>query len=204
MDKATVGIITSHTLIPWRRIKVGDTWLSKGAGLCPQDSTMLKKHEGEDAKPWLLIKSCDRCGKMWFAGDSLYEYKPEIIQEYTMGLRKLSYASILLPIIMIGFLTAGLVIGVSLTQIQNRLFTKADVGIKSVTMTYLGAGKEQIVIWSSGFVGSLSYKQLGSDEWIFRDTIVGKGQYGVILEGLEENREYVIMVADQEYQFRTK
>lgn len=204
LDKQTVGVITAYTLSPWRRIKIGDEWLAQGSGSCPQDGTKLDKYRGEETKPWLVIKNCERCGKLWFGGDALYEYKPEMDQEYVTGVSRSSYTSVLLPIIMIGFLTAGLVIGVSLTQLQNRLFIGAETKIDLVTMTYLGGGKEKISFWSETYVEKVSYRLKESQEWLGQSTWIEDGKYVVELEDLEEGREYVIMISDQKYKFRTE
>src|SRR5580765_8080502 len=78
IDMGTVHKVDSKALSSWNRISADPRWLADGSGLCPLDKTKLVNFSGENVPPDLVVRKCTRCGRMWFAGDSLFDYKPAV------------------------------------------------------------------------------------------------------------------------------
>lgn len=121
-DSEMVNRMTNQTMLTWRRIKIAGNWLSGGTGLCPQDGTRLEKYQGESIPPTMVVKRCIRCGKWWFAGDTLYEFKPA-------PEAKINYTGLMLPMAVILLLTAGILAGIILIQTKPELLIRAFMGV---------------------------------------------------------------------------
>lgn len=128
VDSWAVNRISGPTLSAWRRISAPVEVLRVGGGVCPLDGLPLKRYVGENVPPQLLVKRCDRCGKWWFGGDSLFSYKPaqEAKVKYFQlwGLTS-DVNNLLLPVVVVVILALGIWVGLDLIRSQQRELIKA-------------------------------------------------------------------------------
>lgn len=196
-DSETINRMTNQTMLTWRRIKIAENWLSGGSGLCPQDGTRLEKYQGESIPSTMVVKRCIRCGKWWFAGDTLYEFKP--VPEV-----KVNYASMLLPIMTLVILSGGMVVGLQLVKNRQQVQINAAAGVRNWTAIYLAGGREEITFTSALPVTQIQYRKAGAGVWQTM-TVTGQQQvYIADLTGLEANATYEVNVLGTMYTFVTK
>lgn len=128
VDSWSVNRLTNQSLTPWRRISASTDLLRGGKGVCPLDGLPLQRFSGESVPHHIIVKRCGRCGKWWFGGDSLFEYKPaqEVKVKYFQlwGLPA-DVANILLPVVAVIVLAVGIFLGMKLVQSQQRELIKA-------------------------------------------------------------------------------
>lgn len=96
--------------------------------MCPVDGLPLIRYAGESVPASLAVKRCGRCGKWWFPGDSLFEYKPAQeakIKYFQLWGLVADMRSLLLPIVAIMVLAIGIWVGLDLIRSQQRELIKA-------------------------------------------------------------------------------
>ncbi len=128
LDSWAVNRLTSQSLVPWRRISAPVDSLREGRGMCPLDGLPLKRYTGESVPQQIIVKRCDRCGKWWFGGDSLFEFKPaqEIkIRYFQMWGLPAQVTNILLPVVAVIILALGIYLGMKLARSRQLPLIKA-------------------------------------------------------------------------------
>lgn len=207
VDSWAVNRLTNETLSMWNRVSADPIWFSGGSGVCPFDGSKLRHYEGESVPPQLQIKRCDRCGKWWFHGDTLFEYKPATeakINYYRLWGRLGDVASLGLPVLVIAMLMFGLGVGVYVSRQRQQVAVPAQSLIRNFSATYAGDG-EEIISWrSEGKVEQIEYKKVSDFEFRIYEVKGIDGVYVVRLTGLEEGQEYVARILGEEYYFLSK
>lgn len=123
IDSWAVNRLNNQSLSAWRRISAPTELLKKGTGICPQDGLPLKRYAGENVPANILVKRCDRCGKWWFGGDALFDFKPAQeakVKYFQLWGLAADVGSLLLPIITVIVLAVGVWIGLELIKSQQR------------------------------------------------------------------------------------
>jgi|SRR3989344_3036430 len=127
LDSWTVNRLTGEALVTFLPV-VPIGYVKTGNGTCPLDGLPLKKYIGESVPSNILVKRCDRCGKWWFSGNSLFDYKPAQeakIKYFNLWGIASDVSSLLLPIAVIIVLAVGIWIGLDLIKSQQREIIKA-------------------------------------------------------------------------------
>lgn len=134
VDGWVVDRLPADQLKLWRRISIPGEWASGGKGMCPRDSVILERYEGECLPSELAAFRCMLCGFWWFPKDSLFSYKPaqEAKREY-MRLWQIPFRlkELLLPIASIVVILAGLATVVLLLQYRQQLGIPAKTEIQN-------------------------------------------------------------------------
>lgn len=128
VDSWAVNRISGQTLAAWRRISIPVEILQGGTGVCPLDGLPLTRYAGESVPTSLAVKRCGRCGKWWFGGDSLFNYKPAQeakVKYFQLWGLAADVSSLLLPIVAVIILALGIWMGLNLVQSQQRELIKA-------------------------------------------------------------------------------
>ncbi len=208
LDSWTANRITGSDLAKWRRISVALNWISGGKGLCPADGTMLSRYNGESVPPNIVVSRCIRCGKWWFPGGALFDYKQaaEAKVEYFQhwGLTA-DLASLALPIAVVVIMVIGTAIGVNLVRNNQKTQITATEQIQNLSVTYQGEGKALVVFRSTAkIIEEVEYKSLTEMGWQKVNTEYQDGMFMAKLTGLKPNTNYIVRVGETEYRFETR
>lgn len=206
-DSETVNKLSAQTLATWRRIKIAANWLSGGSGNCPQDGTKLEKFSGESVPQTMVVKRCIRCGKWWFAGDTLHEFKPA--QEakanyFRMWGMPSNVTGLLLPLAAVVILGMGIGVGVSLNQTKQETAINASVGVTGFSAVYVGGGHEVISFKTDRQVKRIQYREVGQSEWIEAPVTNQEGILIVDMEQLTERHNYEVNILGQDFWFKAE
>lgn len=118
VDSATASKLDPRTLASWNRISADPAWLSGGSGLCPQDQTALRRFTGQGIAPNLVVLRCDRCGKWWFGGEALFDYKPVTLVKAAGGYTGRVIPALAIVVILLAGLLAGIQLVSQKVQVQ--------------------------------------------------------------------------------------
>ncbi len=206
-EPSSVNRISSSDLAKLVAITPDASVLRFGAGTCPNDGFALVRFQGESVPSSVLVKRCKSCGFWWWPNDNLLRYKPA--QEAKVNYFKqwgiaADLSALTLPVLVLAVLGVGLGVGIYGVRVRHQLQIEADAGVSQYSATYLGNGVELITFRSRGIVSSLDYKLEGSDEW--STTVVenvGNNVYQSRVEGLTEDRLYLVRILTKEYEFET-
>lgn len=204
LDGETANKLKSAELATWRRISVSQTYLSGGKGVCPADGSILTKYDGEQVPINTIVQRCERCGKWWFPGDSMFTFKPAV-EAKTMYFRlwglPFKPTAVMLPLLLVSVLLGGAAVGVSLVQREQRPVTEAAAEISEFSGNYLGKGEAIIVFRSKNEVGGVEYKEAGKTEWRAIDAERVNDYKIVYLSGLSEGGVYEVRIAGEIWGF---
>lgn len=128
VDSWSVNRLTNQSLIPWRRISAPVDAFKTGRGNCPLDGLPLKQFSGESVPHHIVVKRCDRCGKWWFGGDSLFDFKPAQeakVKYFQLWGLPAEVTNVLLPVVAVIILAIGIWIGLELIKSQQRPLIEA-------------------------------------------------------------------------------
>lgn len=197
-----VNRLTSATVNTWRRIKIDSVWLTGGKGMCPQDGTMLQKYMGDAVPGNIDVKRCIRCGKWWFPGDSLHEFKPaqeaKSLYFRLWGITQ-DAATLILPIIAGILVVGGLGASLFLVKNEQRVQVSAQQQHPQVVVQQGVPGELRIVVFDVDFQGVAAYRQAGQTEWITTTLVSeGPGMPGWYLRGLVPGEMYELVVAGRQ------
>ena len=192
VDSSVVNKLESGILQTMRRIKIDHSWLSGGKGVCPQDGTMLQNYIGDQVPGYLHVKRCIRCGKWWFAGDALFEYKAlqtggeKMYYSEPSDMHK--YVGVVLPVVGLLVMGAGVGVAVNLSMQKNQFETMASENI--IRVDYLTNGVLQVISENGVEPEFVEYRPWGTnDKWI-------RVEGGTII-GLSEGQTYEIRVGEK-------
>ena len=202
LDSWAVNRITSESLAVWRRIGIDSKWLTHGKNACPQDGLQLEVHRGESIPPNMVVKRCARCGKWWFPGDTLFEYKPAL--EAKVNYQRLwgissNLASMALPVLGMAILVTGIITGIAAVRQRQQITSSASSGIQDFSATYMGEGEVMVTFKTGLTVPTIEYRPSDAEWWRQAPTEVVMGVYRVTLEDMEEGKQYQIKVMGMEY-----
>jgi hypothetical protein len=179
----------------------------RGDGICPVDGTTLTRYVGEAVPPNMTVTRCARCGRWWFPGDSLFSYKPAVEAKinyfHKWGITS-NLASLALPALLLTVLTAGTVAGVRLVARQQREKVAASLGLRELSVTYLGSGDALVVFKLNQPATEVQYRQAGEGGWQTAAVLPKGGYYTSNLTGLAEGKGYDLRVAGKEFRFSAK
>jgi hypothetical protein len=202
LDSWAVNRITSQSLAVWRRIGIDPKWLTQGKNECPQDGLRLETYRGESIPPNMTVERCVRCGKWWFSRDTLFDYKPAL--EAKVNYQRLwgitsSLSSMALPVLGVAILITGIVTGLVAVQQKQRVTSQAFSGIQDFAATYMGEGEVVITFKTGLTVSTIEYRLSDQEWWQQAPAENVMGIYRVILEDMEEGRQYQVKVMGMEY-----
>lgn len=192
VDSKVVNNLEPYVLQTMRRIKIDPVWLSGGKGVCPQDGTMLQNYNGEQVPGYLHVKRCVRCGKWWFAGDALFEYKAlqtggeKMYYSERTDMNK--YVGVVLPVVGLLVLGTGLGVAVNLSMQRNQFKTSASENL--IRVDYMTNGVLQVVTENGVAPEFVEYRPWGVDaEWVRVE--------GGTIRGLSEGQTYEVKVGEK-------
>ena len=205
-DSDVINSLTSAELVTWRRISVDPRWFTGGTGACPLDGMKLEKYVGESIPQTMLVKRCIRCGKWWFAGDTLHLFKPaqEAKLSYYRQWRLSSNVSeVFLPLLVLAVLGTGLVTGITLLRNRQQLAVPAaeTVTVADFAAVYIGNGEATISFTASGPVYQIEYRQAGETSWLVEPAKPVGMRYVVGVTSLMEGVNYEVKAGDQLFEF---
>jgi hypothetical protein len=183
-------------------------WVRGGKGMCPQDGLMLQRYSGENIPQNIVVQRCVRCGKWWFPGDYLFQYKPAIeskINYFRSWGITADLASMVLPILSLVVLVGGITATVGMVRYRQQAETQATAGVQGFAARYLGEGKEQLLFRSTQPVMTVEVRRFGSQEgWVTKETIQENGVHVVNLENLSDQMKYEVRIRGKVYGFETQ
>lgn len=217
IDSTTVNLLSSQKLTAWRRISIDPVWLRGGKGTCPLDGNILTRYIGDIIPNNITAMRCVRCGKWWFPGESLFEFKPALeakVNYLRMWGNIGDISKIGLPVIAAIMLIGGVITGVNLVKTKTRVTVPAREELSRVMVGYVRDGVGILNFEASGVkVEKVRYKlnwNLGAsrvnDENSWDEAnVICEGIYcQAQLVGLTYGREYVLSILDKEYFFDAK
>ncbi len=207
LDADTANNLTAADMVSWRRISVGTNFLSGGSGTCPADGLLLAKYTGEQVPISVNVLRCVRCGKWWFPGENLFNFKPAVDAKrmyfWLWGL-PFNPTTVLLPLFLIATLLGGAFVGVTLIGQTQRPNVEATEILTEFSGSYLGMGKALIGFKSVKPVSEIDYRQVANSEWLIAKTEYLNGYYVANLENLTEGESYLIRILAEEWGFVAK
>ncbi len=200
----TANKLTAGELTSWRRISVSSAYLSGGKGVCPADGMVLTKYVGEQVPANLSVMHCQRCGKWWFPGDNLFNYKPAAeakMNYFRLWGIPLRPTAVLLPMLLVTTLLSGVAVGVTMVQMRQRSGVSAQPQVTEFSGSYLGGGKAIIGFRSQQEVIGIEYREAGDGGWKFAKAEAINEFKIVNLTDLIKGKSYVIRVSGEEFGF---
>lgn len=206
-DSDAVNNLNSGELATWRRISVDPRYFADGSGLCPLDGMKMEKYTGESVPVTMNVKRCVRCGKWWFSGDSLHEYKPA--QEAKFNYYRLwgitrNVTEVFLPLMVVFITGVGLGVGLTLLKSRQQVAVPASAGVREFTAIYVGGGEATVSFKSRAPVSEIEYREAGGAVWLVEPVELVGGMYRVGLADLVEGREYEVRVLGTVYRFAAR
>ena len=190
VDSKVVNNVPQEYMRSLRRIKIDPMWLSGGKGMCPQDGIYLQNYIGDQIPGYLHVKRCVRCGKWWFAGDSMFEFKALQVGGQNLYFSQpqdiSKYLGVLLPAFALLVLVGGLGVAVKMTSQRQIILVPAYTESRFL-VEYLGDGVIKITDKSGNEPMFVNYRRWGSDEEFVEVR-------GGVIEGVVEGDTYEIKV----------
>jgi hypothetical protein len=168
---------------------------------------MLAPYSGESIPKSLAVKRCARCGKWWFPGESLFDYKPAAeakVSYFRLWGLVSDSKSLLLPMMTIVVLIVGAIFGVSQVQRNQYAGVGADSGIRDIAVTYAGSGNAVVVFRADKDVESIAYRDMLTIGWKKVEVQKGEGVYVAQLTGLTDGWDYYFLIGGKEYRHSMK
>jgi hypothetical protein len=178
-----------------------------GKGVCPADGAKLENYRGDLIPPNITVKKCNRCGKWWFPGDSMFNYKPateakiNYFQKWGIGV---DIRTLLLPTLALLVMISGTFVSVRMVLQKQQANIAASVGISEFNVTYTGNGQALAVFRVNKPVTQISYQKSGSLTWKEAAVVTTNGYYVAKISGLADGEQYIVSVLGKEYGFVAK
>jgi hypothetical protein len=167
----------------------------------------MEKYTGESVPMSLNVRRCVRCGKWWFSGDTLHEYKPA--QEAKFNYYRLwgitrNVTEVFLPRLVLFIIGVGIGVGLMLLKNRQQVVVPASAGVREFVAVYTGQGVERISFVSGVPVGKIEYREGGVTRWKEVEVVPEGGRYTAQIDGLAEGQRYEVRILNQTFNFESR
>jgi len=147
-----------------------------------------------------------RCGKWWFSGDTLHEFKPA--QEAKFNYYRLwgvttNVTEVFLPLLVLAVMGIGLTAGVKLLQNRQQVGVPAaeNIQISNLEVVYVGGGEATVSFYGAEGIYQVGFRAVGEPDWRTEPVERSGGLYRAQLRNLVEGQAYELTAAGRILKF---